>query len=82
MLEDGNLVVLELYTTVAELCVMGCPLGFVVRVLYLVFALQGLESSLPLLHVHVAAARCTTAGNCASKFSYHRFSLANMLYLS
>ena len=83
MLEDGDLVVLELYTTLGELCVMGCPLGFVVRILCLVFALLCLECSFPLLHLHVAAACCTNAGSCASKVSYHSVSLANMLsYLS
>jgi len=35
MLEDGDLVVFKLYTAYGELCVMGCPLGFVVHVLCL-----------------------------------------------
>lgn len=73
MLEDGDMVVFKLYTTYGELCVMGCPLGFVVHVLCLVFALLRLECSLPLLHLHVAAACCTSAGSCAPDPSYYSF---------
>ena len=73
MLEDGDLVVFKLYSAYGELCVMGCPLGFVVHVLCLVFALLRLECSLPLLHLHVAAACCTSAGSCAPDPSYYSF---------
>jgi len=37
------------------------------------YALLRLECSLPLLHLHVAAACCTSAGSCAPDPSYYSF---------